>query len=107
MKKAQLPVWVTECRDGVILSLHIQPKASCSEIVGEYGEGESVHLKLRVAPTPVDGAANEELLRFLKKTLRIPASRIHILRGETSKSKDMLIQGCSAWAIVPKLSHSK
>lgn len=89
------PRWVAPCAEGVVVRLHIQPKASRSEIVGEHGEGESVRLKIRIAAPPVDGEANEELVRFLKKLTKLPASRIQIVRGESSRSKDVLLQGIS------------
>lgn len=79
--------WYEVVKNGVILKLQIQPKASRTEIVGLHGEPP--RLKVRIAAPPVEGAANEELCRFLKKALGIPLSRIQILRGETSKSKDV------------------
>ncbi len=86
---------MNENAEGVTVRLHIQPKASRSEISGEHGEGDSVRLKIRIAAPPVDGEANEELVRFLKKVTKIPTSRIHLLRGETSKSKDVLFENAS------------
>lgn len=95
MPKNENPKWVTESSEGVILRLHIQPKASRSEISGEYGEGALVRLKIRIAAPPVDGEANRELILFLKKLTKIPASRISIIRGETGKIKDVFLHGVS------------
>jgi uncharacterized protein YggU (UPF0235/DUF167 family) len=41
----------------------------------------------------VDGRANEALIAFLKKALAIPASKLRLARGETSRQKDVLCQG--------------
>jgi uncharacterized protein len=49
---------VQDTKDGAILTVHIQPKASTTECVGIHGNA----IKIRVAAPPVDGAANEELI---------------------------------------------
>jgi uncharacterized protein (TIGR00251 family) len=83
--------WFEDRAEGVVLRLQIQPKASRSEVVGLHGEPP--RLKIRVAAPPVDGAANEELAEFLGRRLRIPKSRVLILRGESGKTKDVLCAG--------------
>jgi uncharacterized protein (TIGR00251 family) len=50
-----------ENNKGVVLTVHVLPKASCTECVGLHGDA----LKIRVSAPPVDGAANEELIRFI------------------------------------------
>lgn len=85
--------WCEQTSEGVLLRLYIQPKASRTEVVGPFGEPP--RLKIRVAAPPVDGEANAELLRFIKKTLKVSASRILLVRGETSRSKDVLCKGVS------------
>ena len=67
----------------MILSVHVIPNASRSEIVGWY-EGA---LKIRLAAPPVDGKANEELCRFLGKTFGIAPSLIDVERGMANKKK--------------------
>jgi len=99
------PSWITVTDKGVLVRFQIQPKASRSEIVGPHGEGENVRLKVRIAAPPVDGAANEELLSFLKKLTGIPSSRIHLIRGDTSKMKDVLFEGVAVAALREKLKH--
>ena len=51
--------------DGVRLRLRIQPRASRSEVVGLHGDT----IRIRLAAPPVDGAANEELVRYLAEVL--------------------------------------
>ena len=85
------------------IRLYVQPKTSRSEVIGEYGEDSDVRLKVRIAAPPVDGVANEALIGFLKKTTGIPSSRIHLVRGETAKKKDVLFQGASAEEIFASL----
>lgn len=65
------------------LSVKISPNAKRSEIVG-LKDGV---LKIKIAAPAVDGKANAELVRFLAETLKVPKSRIVILKGETSRNK--------------------
>jgi hypothetical protein len=85
-------------KTGTLIRLLIQPKASKSEFAGLHpgATGEPPRLKVRVAAPPVDGAANEELLRFLKKAIRITGARFVLERGETSRHKDVFCEGVFA-----------
>lgn len=72
-----------------ILLLYVQPGASKNEIVGPHGEPS--RLKVKVKAPPVDGEANLEAISFIAKTLGIPKSRVELVRGQTSRQKDLLI----------------
>jgi uncharacterized protein (TIGR00251 family) len=71
------------------IKIYLQPKASRNEIVGPYRDG----IKVRVTAPPVEGKANEELLRFLAKEWRISLSHIEIIRGHQSREKILRISG--------------
>ena len=71
------------------LILHVVPRARRTEVVGMHGEA----VKVRVAAAPVDGAANEELVRFLAERLGVPRSAISIAAGDTSRRKRVIIEG--------------
>jgi uncharacterized protein len=71
------------------IKIYLQPKASRNEIVGPYRDG----IKVRVTAPPVEGKANEELLRFLAKEWRISLSHIEIIRGHHSREKTLRISG--------------
>jgi uncharacterized protein YggU (UPF0235/DUF167 family) len=49
-----------------------------------------------VAAPPVDGEANEELIAFLSKKLKIPKSRIQITAGKSGKFKDIFIANANS-----------
>ena len=74
---------------GVRIRLHIQPRASRTEVVGVYGDA----LKIRIAAPPVDGAANVELVRFLAETLAVPSRQVEVVSGQTSRIKTAVIAG--------------
>ena len=71
----------------MILSIHLIPNASRSEIVGWVGET----LKIRIAAPPVEGKANEALIRFLADKLDLAPSEIEIVGGLSSKQKRVKI----------------
>lgn len=79
-------------RQAFILSLYIQPGAKRTEVAGLHGES----LKIRIAAPPVDGAANDELIAFLKKILAVPASHIRLKHGLGSRNKVVeILQPCA------------
>lgn len=86
-------------RDGVCLAVKVQPRASKNEI-GEVVGGE---LKIKVTAPPVDSAANEAVLRLLADKLGCPRRTVQLLRGQTSRHKQMLVLGMTAEAVFEKL----
>ena len=63
---------VTEKEGWITFKCRVQPGASKSAVSGLYGDS----LKICLSAPPVDGKANEELIKFLSKTLDIPKSSI-------------------------------
>ena len=78
---------VQAMKDGAVLTVHVQPKASRTECVGLYGQA----LKIRVAAPPLDGAANKELIRFVADTLTVPVSAVRIESGTSGRHKRIRI----------------
>lgn len=72
-----------------MLWIHVQPRAGKTEIVGRHGDA----VKIRLKAPPVDGAANEELIRFLSKTVGVPRRAVQIAAGATSRRKRVTIDG--------------
>ena len=69
--------------DALIVELFVQPKASQDQIVGLH-DGR---IRIRIAAPPVDGKANQCLIRFLAKQFGVPKSRIILEKGENSRKK--------------------
>lgn len=74
---------------GVRLTVHVQPGASRTEVAGTHGDA----IKVRLAAPPVDGRANEALLRFLADRLEVPLRGVTVVRGVASRSKIVDIDG--------------
>ena len=90
---------IRELPDGVELTLYIQPRASRTEVIGPHGDA----LKLRLAAPPVDGEANEELVRFLAKALHVPKSAVMIVSGATGRRKVVRVVGVTAADVTESL----
>lgn len=65
------------------ISVRIIPNAAKSEVVGLEGKT----WKIRISSPPIEGRANDALVRFLADKLDIAPSCIEILKGQTSKIK--------------------
>jgi uncharacterized protein (TIGR00251 family) len=48
-------------------------------------------VRIRLAAPPVDGAANNELVRFIADALSVPRAAIRLVSGQSSRSKVVLI----------------
>ncbi len=81
--------WLRADKDGVVLSLHIQPGAKKTEIVGPHGNA----LKIRLAAPPVDGKANAALLAFVAAKLGAGKAAVELVSGETSRAKRVRVAG--------------
>lgn len=82
--------WFRQAGDGrITLTLHIQPGAKKTEFAGLHGDA----LKIRLAAPPVDGKANEALVRFLADVLDLPKSAVTLKSGQTSRRKVLEVTG--------------
>ena len=73
------------------LSIRIQPRASKNELL-RMASGE---LKIRLTAPPVEGAANEALVKFLAAELGVAKSQVEIVSGHTSREKIVRVNGIS------------
>jgi uncharacterized protein (TIGR00251 family) len=73
----------------VVFKVQVVPRSSRSEVVGAHNGS----LRIKIAAPPVDGAANEELIRVLAKTFNISRSAVTIVSGHTGKVKQISIKG--------------
>jgi uncharacterized protein len=72
----------------LILNLRVQPRASRDQMVGPYGENA---FKVRITAPPVDGKANQHLVRLFSKQFNVAASQVRLLAGESGRDKRIAI----------------
>ena len=80
--------WYRRDGENITLTLHVQPGAKRSEIAGLHGDA----LKIRLAAPPIEGRANEALLKFIAKLFDVPLRQVELKRGEQSRHKVILVQ---------------
>jgi uncharacterized protein len=82
--------------------VQVVPRSSRSEVVGEHNGS----LRVRLAAPPVDGAANDELIRVLAKTFKVSRSAVQIVSGHASRLKQVTIADVPQHMIALILSRS-
>ena len=77
-------------------TVRVVPRASRTQIVGEVDGA----LRVRIAAPPVDGAANDELVRVLARALKVSRSAVAITAGQTSRLKRIAVSGIAPEALL-------
>ena len=67
----------------MILEILVQPRANRNEVAGIHGD----RLKIRVTAPPVEGKANEQIIKLLAKVFGVPKSHVMVLCGARSRNK--------------------
>ena len=81
-------LWIQETDDGVVFKARVQPRGSRNEIAGLQGDA----LKIKLTAPPVEGAANKMCIQFLAKCLNVRKSDVEIIRGQSSRTKKVLVK---------------
>ena len=79
----------------VRVGVHVQPRASRSEVVGLHGTA----LKVRLQAPPVDGAANEALVTLLAERLGVARRAVRVVAGASSRAKTVEVEGTTEDAV--------
>jgi hypothetical protein len=78
---------LTETPEGVVFSIHVQPRASRNELCGLQGN----ELKVRLTSPPVEGQANKLCIEFFAKLFGVAKSRVSIVAGDKSRHKTIRV----------------
>jgi len=81
--------WYRRQDDVITLTLHVQPGAKRSEIAGLHGDA----LKIRLAAPPIEGRANDALLRYIADTFAVPLRNVELRQGSQSRHKVVAVSG--------------
>jgi uncharacterized protein (TIGR00251 family) len=84
-----MAAWYRQQGEIVTLTLHVQPGAKHSNIAGLHGDA----LKIRLAAPPIEGRANEALLKYLAELFAVPLRQIELKQGAQSRHKVVAISG--------------
>jgi uncharacterized protein (TIGR00251 family) len=94
------PAWLSPRSDGVLLDVLVSPRASRNRIMGVHDN----RLKIQLAAPPVEGKANDALVRFLALALGVPRAKVEIVGGPANKRKTVRITGVPPHLVLVKLS---
>ena len=80
--------------DGVRVAVRLTPRAATDRIQGITIEADgSPSLKCAVSAAPVEGKANEALVKLLAKAWKLPKSSISLVRGAGERRKILHLAG--------------
>lgn len=85
------------------LTLKIRASARRNEFAGRVGDA----WKLHIAAPPVDGKANEAIIRFLAKLAGVPAASVRIVSGFTGTTKIVEVVGIDSDALESLILQSQ
>jgi uncharacterized protein (TIGR00251 family) len=94
---AHLPTFLRIDKHGhVIMDVQLIPNAAKTQVDGLFGERGQLVLKVRLNAPPVDGKANDALIKWLTAQLGIPRTSIEVMRGKTSRRKRLKLSAEAA-----------
>ncbi len=71
-------------KKGAAIAVRVTPRASKNEIVDILSDGT---VKVHLTAPPIEGKANEALLKFLAKILGVPLRQLEIVAGANGRDK--------------------
>jgi hypothetical protein len=82
--------WCSELPGGAVrVAVQIQPNAKKTEVVGVLDDA----LKIKLAAQPIEGKANEALVKWLASALGVSRSSVTLTHGATNKKKLLEVAG--------------
>jgi uncharacterized protein len=87
---------------GVLLRVHLQPRAARDRVVGLHGEA----LKVALTAAPVENAANSALLAFLATLLRVPRASVSLVSGAKSREKRVFVSTVNPQHVTQRLENT-
>ncbi len=91
--------FLRETAVGIVLTLKVIPRSSVNAVAGVQADA----LKLKITAPPVDSAANAEVVRFLAQVLDVPRGAVQLLRGATSRHKQVQVVGLTGSQVLQRL----
>ncbi|MTW10300.1 hypothetical protein GM658_06750 [Pseudoduganella eburnea] len=86
---------------GVRVAVQIQPNAKKTEVVGVLDDA----LKIKLAAQPIEGKANEALVKWLASSLGVSRSSVTLTHGQTNKKKLLEVAGVTLEDVVRLLTR--
>ncbi len=94
-----LPPWLHDQGGAVVIDVLVAPRASRNRVIAIHDN----RLKIQLTAPPVEGQANDALVRFLADELEIPKAQIEIVGGATSKRKTVRLAAVAPQKVLLRL----
>jgi uncharacterized protein (TIGR00251 family) len=85
---------------GVIVSVRVIPRSGRSGVAGTRGDA----LLVRLNASPVEGAANDELIEVIARALQMPKRSVSIVSGGHARQKRVRVSGIDASTAAARLA---
>jgi uncharacterized protein len=85
---------------GAAIAVKVTPRAKKNEITGILEDGT---VKIKLTAPPVEGQANQALVKYLAEFLKIAPSEVEIVAGSTSRDKLVAISGLDPHTVQEKI----
>jgi uncharacterized protein (TIGR00251 family) len=85
----------TDADGALVVDIVVHPRAPRPRVGPVVGD----RLRVAVTAPPVDGKANEAVVRALAEALGVRVGAVEILRGQTGRRKTVRIQGVTLAAL--------
>lgn len=92
-------VRIEDTAEGARLWLRVEPRSSADKIAGPHNGA----LKIKITSPPLDGKANQHVIKMLAGILRVSRRQIEIISGTASKNKHILIKDVNAVTVQNRL----
>jgi uncharacterized protein len=92
--------FITSYQRGVLIDVHVQPRARFQRIAGVHGQ----RLKIQLTSPPVQGKANKELREFLAGVFGVSKSKVTVAKGDDSRIKRIRISDVEEKAMIDIVS---
>ena len=86
--------------DRVRITVRAKPRAKKTRVV----KAEGLSIEVALAAPPVDGAANEELVRAIAEALALPKRDVALVQGASSKNKVVEVCGLAESVVSERLA---
>lgn len=90
---------IKDSAGGTTFKAKVHPRAKKDAITGEVGEA----LKVALTAPPVEGRANDALIEFLARLLKVSRSSVTIAAGQSSRNKVVRVAGLTAAQVEERL----
>lgn len=84
----------------VTIAVRVTVRAPRTRVTGRWGDA----VKIALAAPPVEGAANDELRRFVADLLDVRAADVRLVAGERSRNKVVAVTGVTIDTVAARLA---